>query len=355
MAAPNNLSLGTHNLVANYLPLVNTANAPSSSPLAAQLITGYATTTTIAPGTPNPATTAQSVSFVVTVDATGGDPTTGNLVHLIDLSNGGVTVPSTGGTLAGGTATLTVAAGALSIGTHNIAAVYEGNVHNESSTSAPVSQQITTAATPPTVSSVVVNGGAAYSAFAGVQRSMVVSMYVTFDQAVQLTYDGTAGSTTGAFQFSIHPNSYQSTPPSTNLGTLPAFTATSTDNIHWVVTFVGTAPNGFNSIADGVYDFKVNTAFVSPLGVPSTTGTTAPITTFHRLFGDSSGDSNPAGPTHLTVIDTADNGGPLGFRASFNTPANYRPYYDVNGDGVVETTDNLQFRNRFNRPLTWTT
>ena len=48
-------------------------------------------------------------------------------------------------------------------------------------------------------------------------------------------------------------------------------------------------------------------------------------------------------------------GGPLGFRASFNTPANYRAYYDFNGDGLVETVDNLQFRNRFNRPLTWTT
>ena len=44
----------------------------------------------------------------------------------------------------------------------------------------------------------------------------------------------------------------------------------------------------------------------------------------------------------------------LAMVTTFNRPAAYNPILDFNGDGVVNTGDNLQFRNRFNRPLTWT-
>ena len=48
-----------------------------------------------------------------------------------------------------------------------------------------------------------------------------------------------------------------------------------------------------------------------------------------------------------------DNAGSTGFRASFNNAANYKPFFDFDGDGLINTADNLQFRNCFNRPLTW--
>ncbi len=208
-------------------------------------------------------------------------------------------------------------------------------------------------ATPPTVVGIpVINGGAAFTAFAGVQRSDVVSIAVTFDQPVELTFDPNTNNHTGAFQLAIHTNNL-------GLGTLPTIAATSTDNVHWTITFVGNtdpsptpAPNGFASIRDGVYDFKVDTAFVHPLGVPGTSGTTAPVNTFHRLFGDANGDETPAGPAHTAIVAIDDN---FAFRSAFNSVPNYRAYFDFDGDGVIGIQDNFQFRSRFNRPLTWTT
>ena len=31
----------------------------------------------------------------------------------------------------------------------------------------------------------------------------------------------------------------------------------------------------------------------------------------------------------------------------------YQPFFDINGDGIINTSDNLQFRSRFNKSLTW--
>jgi hypothetical protein len=43
----------------------------------------------------------------------------------------------------------------------------------------------------------------------------------------------------------------------------------------------------------------------------------------------------------------------LAFRTDFNNPANYKAFLDYNGDGLVGSGDNLQFRSRFNKPLVW--
>ena len=52
------------------------------------------------------------------------------------------------------------------------------------------------------------------------------------------------------------------------------------------------------------------------------------------------------------IVNTADN---LAFRQAFNKPAGsgYQPFLDFNGDGIINTADNLQFRSRFNKSLTW--
>ena len=80
-------------------------------------VTQITTTTGLIDYGPIPSTTAQSISLTVTVS---GDVPDGEVVTIEDASNGNAVVPTTGNTLAGGSATLTIAAGALSDGTHDL-------------------------------------------------------------------------------------------------------------------------------------------------------------------------------------------------------------------------------------------
>ncbi len=111
------------------------------------------TTTTITNSTPNPSTTSQSVTFTVTVSGGSTTSNNGESITLEDASNGNAVVPATG-TLLNGTATLTVAAGALSVGTHNIFAVYGGDGSHQPSQSTTVAQKILT----PTTTTLTDNG-----------------------------------------------------------------------------------------------------------------------------------------------------------------------------------------------------
>ena len=86
--------------------------------------------------------------------------------------------------------------------------------------------------------------------------------------------------------------------------------------------------------------------------MPGVNGSANSTTAFHRLFSDVDGATN-VGSIDTTTVNTDDNAGAGGFRAAFNNAANYKSWFDFNGDGVINTADNLQFRNRFNRPLTW--
>jgi hypothetical protein len=58
------------------------------------------------------------------------------------------------------------------------------------------------------------------------------------------------------------------------------------------------------------------------------------------------------GVDFAAILNTADN---LAFRNAFNKPAGdgYQAFLDFNGDGVINSGDNLQFRTRFNKSLTW--
>lgn len=79
----------------------------------------------------------QPLPFSVAVS--GGVPD-GQVVTLIDASNGGAVVAS--GTLVGGSATLLVPGGTLSAGTHQLIAVYAGDATHAASESAPLLQTI---------------------------------------------------------------------------------------------------------------------------------------------------------------------------------------------------------------------
>ena len=142
------LSVGTHNVFAVYGGDVNFAASQSST--AAQTVNLSSTATTITSNAPNSATTTQAINFGIGV--TGGVPD-GETVTLKDASNGNATVGT--GTLSGGTATVTVAAGALSVGTHNIFAAYSGDANFAGSQSSTVSQTVTLS---PTTTSLADNG-----------------------------------------------------------------------------------------------------------------------------------------------------------------------------------------------------
>src|SRR5204862_4430214 len=127
------LSVGQHPVTATFSGDDAAGYAASTSNTLTQTVNGATTTTTLSTGTPNPAGIAQAITFTVTV--AGGGPTNGESVKLLDFNNAGAEVPVTGNVLAGGTATLTVAAGTFAAGTHNLAVIYPGNNFNSSSLS----------------------------------------------------------------------------------------------------------------------------------------------------------------------------------------------------------------------------
>jgi hypothetical protein len=209
------------------------------------------------------------------------------------------------------------------------------------------------AAAPPGLVSVTLNAGVAE--FAGPQHSRIVNVTAVFDQAVQLD--------PGALALSLHLTdvTFAGVSLPGGMGAVPTVVATSADNKTWTVTFSGSNTEVGDmdqraSLVDGVYDFTINAAKVHPVGMPNVNLAGGDsTTTFHRLFGDTDPPSTaPGGPPVLftALVNTGDN---LAFRDAFNRPVGggYQSFLDVNGDGIINTGDNLEFRNRFNRALTW--
>jgi hypothetical protein len=130
------LSVGTHNIFAVYSG--DSSFAGSQSPNVTQTVVANTSSTTITSDLPNPATRTQAIVFNVSVS--GGVPN-GEAVLLKDASNGNAQV-GPAGILSSGATSITVPAGALSVGTHNIFAVYSGDANFSSSQSSTVSQSI---------------------------------------------------------------------------------------------------------------------------------------------------------------------------------------------------------------------
>jgi hypothetical protein len=101
------------------------------------LIIDSTTTTTLTDNGPNPSTTAQAVSFTASISPTVPN---GDMVTLEDASNNNAVLGTS--LTSGGAATVVVAAGALSAGTHNIFAVYGGDPYFTTSQSAAISQVV---------------------------------------------------------------------------------------------------------------------------------------------------------------------------------------------------------------------
>jgi YD repeat-containing protein len=161
----------------------------------------------------------------------------------------------------------------------------------------------------------------------GKQRSMVEDLVYTFSEAVTIpnvsaafTVDVAGGN--GAF------------------GTVPAtLTATSvpaSDGAQWAVTVSGQSAGTLASIANGNYLITINPAAVFAAADGVTPLTAGRSDEFFRLFGDINGDG---------VVNATDN---LRFKQALTT---YNAAFDYDGNGAVNAADNLQFKNSLSLTL----
>jgi hypothetical protein len=123
------LSAKRHTIKATY---AGDANFKPSSGSVKQVVELYATTTALT-SSPNPSTSGQAVTFTATVSSAGPMPT-GKVV----FKDGSKSIGSA--TLNGGVATMVDSK--LSVGTHVITAIYDGDSESGKSTSQPLNQVV---------------------------------------------------------------------------------------------------------------------------------------------------------------------------------------------------------------------
>jgi hypothetical protein len=216
-----------------------------------------------------------------------------------------------------------------------------------------VSMFVIPSSVPPTVASVVVNGGAG-------QRSEVRSIAVTFSNAVSFT----GGNAAAAFQLThVQDNTFINNlvaGVSTNgTGqTVVTLTFSATGNAAAEIDPMSIMNGGAASLADGRYQLTILAGnvtggnglaldgdnngsaggnYVSPTETQGGSGLH-----LYRLFGDATGDG---------VVDLSDL---TAFRGTYNAgtgnPA-FLSYLDADNSGVVDLTDLTEFRNRYNHSV----
>jgi glucose/arabinose dehydrogenase len=290
--------------------------------------------------TPSATTGGSLVTLTATVA-----PSPGNVGTVAFLDNG---IPLAGAgsvAVSGGTAVFTTSS--LSVGNHPIRADYSGAIGFLASSS---SVQNVVIGTAPVVVSVTPNSN--IPSLAGAQRSRVVSLVVVFDQPVLID--------PGAMTLVLHTNGVTlgGVPQPAGYGGAPStLSVTSPDNITYNVLFTGNTEDGgdgFRSLQDGVYDFKIDKTKAHPAALPGVNMAADVTTVVVRQFGEIDAPTTPVGGTagtdFETLVNTGDN---LAFRTAFNSAPDYRAFFDFDGDGNITTGDNLQFRERFNKSLTW--
>jgi uncharacterized repeat protein (TIGR03803 family) len=267
----------------------------------------------------NPADPIEPLTF--TAALSGGVPD-GEMVNLLDTSNNNAVVAT--GSLRGGSATLTIPAGTLSIGTHNLMAAFAGDTNFAASESAPYAQ--TVRVLPPTLAGApVINGddpNGLYTApgqpSPGVQRSMVQDVVYTFNKPVVIP-DANAA-------FTVHVAGTIGTVPPT----LIASAVPGSNGSKWAVSLTGQPVGALASIANGEYSITINpgAVFAAEDGTTSMAPGTGETDTFYRLFGDINGDR---------IVNNTDNFQLIKARFTYN------PAFDYNADGTVNARDNVPF------------
>jgi hypothetical protein len=171
----------------------------------------------------------------------------------------------------------------------------------------------------PTVSSVVLNSN--NPGLAGAQRSMVNSVVYKFNQAVNLA--------PGAVSIALRPGITINGAAAANPGVVPTINLSTPDGgLTWIATFSGAGVIG-GSIANGVYDLKLNAASVTAVsGGLALAANRNDV--FYRLFGDIDGN------LRVNAVDYN------GFLSTFGLRSNQVGYilaYDVDNSGRVNATD----------------
>jgi hypothetical protein len=171
---------------------------------------------------------------------------------------------------------------------------------------------------PPQVASVQINDGS-------VQRSVVRSMTVSFDEPVFFSGDPAAA-------FTLTRNG--------SVGSVQLAVGSYTNSPNGVVTLTFSGPlTEFGSLMDGQYSLTIDASQVKNIanldgtgaGVAGVNWVSSPGAIF-RLFGDASGDGTVSASDFIL------------FRLNFGGNANM---FDFDGDGYVSASDFLQFRMRF--------
>jgi hypothetical protein len=149
-----------------------------------------------------------------------------------------------------------------------------------------------------------------------VQRSMIWSIRVTFDQPVTAL--------TGAFQLIRRSG-----------GAVAVDALASPDLKTYTLSFSGSGTQ-HGSLMDGIYDLTVRSSFLR-----NSAGQTPPgpdkILTFHRLFGDSNGDKQ---------VNKSDSNAFKKAMGATSTSSKYVRWFDFNADNVINSFDDGQFKLR---------
>ena len=128
------LAVGSHTITAVYGGGATFAGSTSTAAVT-QVVDQASTTTTLA-GSPNPSSLGQTVTFTATVAAVA--PATGTATGSVTFEDGTTTLGTA--PLSGGTATFSTSS--LTVGSHNITAVYAGDANFAASTSSPALPQV---------------------------------------------------------------------------------------------------------------------------------------------------------------------------------------------------------------------
>jgi Bacterial Ig-like domain (group 3) len=346
--------------------------APESDP-GYEFVVRAATTTTLADNGPNPSTSGQAVNFTAAV--TGGAAINGETVTIEDADNANAVVASP--TLTNGTATFDLSD--LTVGTHHLFAVYNGDsTHDGSNNSLTPVIQVVNAAPAPEFLSIEVNGGTVqyHDAFgngsaepiAG-QNSVVEQLLVTFNEPVTLD--------PGAFSitpYSVSPDGnagfmevvVNSGPSPNQVAPILNDPIQVGDGHQWIITFgnnAATTPNGsgFYVLKDGVYSLNIDHTKVTAnsqhmaadVGGPGPSSFWALYgdTTFHDIsgvdhpgfIGDGYSDAS-VGNADFQAFKSCDNSDSTNYYA----PPNYNVEFDANLDGSVANSDFVQFKTNYN-------